>query len=154
MEKIAKIPCPWCQFQQAILRDGVFICPRCAYEKDVSGNHEIRVIGWTTGDDSGYMEISCKADGVYDAVVREIREKGYIFGAMDHSSGTLACTPVINNGCKVVCGQRVWAKLMAYAHEGEAGKEGYMAYFGFLENSVYPTPGVDKEQIIPFEIGD
>ena len=29
---------------------------------------------------------------------------------------------------------------------------GYMNYYGFLDNAVYPPAGVDREQIIPFEL--
>ena len=152
MERISENQCPWCGNRQAIVRDGVFICPRCSYEKDISGPHEVKVIGWTTGDDNGYQEIGCGSRQVYDAIVTEIREKGYLFGAMDHDGGAHPCNPVINNGFKVSCGQRFWAKLMACAHEGQEGKAGYMNYYGFLDNAVYPPAGVDREQIIPFEL--
>jgi hypothetical protein len=148
------VPCPWCKSKGATVKNGVYHCPRCGYEQDVSGDHEIKVIGWTTEKDSDYPEMDCKTSEIYDAVVKEVKECRYSFAWGEHQSAELPCTPVINNGYKISCGPRTWASIMAEAHsDGETSEEKYAEYyFTLIENPIYPKKSVNREEIIPFEI--
>ena len=146
--------CPWCKSRNGMIREGVFTCPRCFYTADVSGPYEIEVIGWTVGNDDDYPECDCKTTAIYQGIVKEIKEKGYSFGWLEHRSNNLPCTPVINNGYKVCCGPKTWGSIMAEAHATDGSKEALCAEyeFGFVDNPVYPSKGVNHELIIPFEI--
>ncbi len=147
----AQSQCPWCKSKECMIQNGIFICPRCHYECDIRGPFEIQVIGWTNSRDMDYPETNCKTAAIYDAIVKEVREKGYRFTWDDHQADAYPCTPVINNGFKVSCRPRTWGSVMAAAlEEGEFDEALYA--FGFIDNSVYPPKGVDYERLIPFEI--
>ena len=146
----AQSPCPWCKSKEGIIRDGIYTCPRCHYECDVSGPFEIQVIGWTNSRDTDYPETDCRTAAIYDALVKEVREKGYRFTWDDHQSEALACTPVINNGFKISCGPKTWGSVMAEAH-GDSESD-VLYTMGFIDNPVYPEKGVDYARIIQFEI--
>lgn len=155
-ERIADTQCPWCKFRNAIVKNGTFYCPRCSYEHDISGSFEIKVIGWTTDYDNDYLPFECKNSEIYNAIVKEIKEKGYRFGWSSHQSDKVPCTPVINNGYKICCGPRTWGAIMAEAHNPDDSNDAaYAEYaFGFVDNPIYPKKSVDHQMIIPFEIDD
>ncbi len=153
-ERRTDVPCPWCKSRNNVIKEGVYRCSRCGYEQDVSGDHEILVIGWTTENDGDYPEMDCKAPEVYDAIVKAVKAGGYSFTWGEHQSSELPCTPVINNGYKISCGPRTWASIMANAHGVGAEQEEKYAeyYFTLIENPIYPEKSVNREKIIPFEI--
>jgi hypothetical protein len=153
-ERRTDVPCPWCKSVNNLIKNGVYRCSRCGYEQDVSGEHEIKVIGWTTERDCDYPEMDCKAGGIYDAIVKAVKEGGYSFTWIEHQGRDIPCTPVINNGYKISCGPRTWASIMAEAHgDGETFEEKYAEYyFTLIENPIYPKKSVSREEIIPFEI--
>lgn len=153
-ERIADTQCPWCKSRNAIIKNGIYRCPRCSYECDVSVPPEIKVIGWTTARDNDYIDFDCKTPAIYRAIVNEIQEKGYSFDWGAHQSDNLPCTPVINNGYKIYCGPRTLGWIMAEAHGAESSDEAaYAEYaFGLVDNPVYPVKSVDYQLIIPFEI--
>lgn len=155
-ERIADTQCPWCKSRNAIIKNGIFYCPRCSYEHDISGSFEIKVIGWTTDYDNDYLPFECKNIEIYNAIVKEVKEKGYRFGWSAHQSDKVPCTPVINNGYKICCGPRTWGSIMANAHNTDDSDEAaYAEYaFGFVDNPIYPKKSVDHQMIIPFEIDD
>lgn len=146
--------CPWCKSRNGVIREGIFTCPRCSYAVDVSGHHEIEVIGWTFGNDNDYPECDCKTTTIYQAIVKEIKEKGYSFGWLEHRCDDLPCTPVINNGYKVCCGPKTWASIMAEAHTADLPWDALCAEyeFGCVNNPVLPPKGVNYDLIIPFGI--
>ena len=152
------VPCSWCKASNALVKNGTFSCQRCSYECDISTPPEICVIGWTTANDNSYPNYDYCTKEIYNALVKEIKEKGYSFGWGSHQSRNLPCTPVINNGYKICCGPRTWGWIMAEAN-GEDGEDenAYVAY-SFLDPSdkiaVYPKKQVDRRLIVPFEIED
>jgi len=152
VERIADTQCPWCKSRNAIIKNGIYCCSRCSYECDVSVPPEIKVIGWTTANDHEYLDYECTSfpSAVCDAIICEIREKGYDFEWAAHQSNELSCTPIINNGYKICCGARTWGWIM----EEALGKEGWdIVYAKFLIDSpVYPEKCVDYQRIVPFEI--
>ena len=153
----AKTLCPWCK-GQGVVKDGIFHCPRCSYECDISTPPKIRVIGWTTADDNSYLETHCSTIEIYHAIVDEIREKGYSFGWLSHQSKNSPCTPIINNGYKICCAPGTWGTIMADAHGADPKDERASAEYSFLDFSdhetVYPQKHVDYQSIIPFEIDE
>lgn len=153
-ERRTEVPCPWCKARENVIKDGIYHCSRCGYMQDVEGDHEIVVIGWTTECDGDYPEMDCKGPGIYNAIVKAVKEGGYSFTWGEHQSRDIPCTPVINNGYKISCGPRTWASIMAEAHgEGDETKEKYAEYyFSLIDNPVYPKRSVNREMIIPFEI--
>ena len=153
-ERIANTRCPWCKSKNASIKSGIFYCSRCSYQHDVSVRPEIKVIGWTTGKDEDYPYCECKTSAIYDAIVREVREKGYSFSWGEHQSDNMPCTPIINNGYKIYCGPRTWSDIMAVAHGDDDSYGSLYAkyFFGLVDDSVYPKKSVDYQQIIPFEI--
>ena len=150
----ANTQCPWCKSQSAIVKNEIFYCHRCSYEHDISGSFEIKVIGWTTNKDNDYLSFECRSSKIYNAIVKEIKDKGYCFEWSAHQSDKLPCTPVINNGYKICCGPRTWGTIMAEAHGADDSNEAaYAEYaFGFVDNPVYPKKSVLQNLIIPFEI--
>lgn len=154
VERIADAQCPWCKSRNAIIKNGMYRCPRCSYECDVSVPPEIKVIGWTTARDNDYIDFDCKTSAIYRAIVNEIKEKEYSFDWSAHQSDNLPCTPVINNGYKIYCGPRTWGWIMAEAHGADPSDEAAYAEYAFclVDNPVYPVKSVDYQLIIPFEI--
>ena len=151
----AGAPCPWCRYMEATVQNGIFTCPRCSYTKDVSGPHEVRVIGWTTENDRGFPEIGCVSSKIRRAIVKELREKGYVFAWLEHQSSAVPCTPVINNGYKISCGPRAWGAIMAEARGASPDDPtAYAEYtFGVFDEPVLPpSASVDAEQLVPFDI--
>ncbi len=150
----AETQCPWCSFREAIIQSGIFRCPRCSYETDVSEPPQIRVIGWTTADDRDYLEFECRTAAIYNAIVKEIREKGYRISWYAHQSELQPCTPVINNGYKIYCGPRTWGSIMAEALGASDSDPSAYAEYAFCteDDPIYPQRSVDRQQIIPFEI--
>ena len=65
----------------------------------------------------------------WEAVKREIREKGYRFSGMQHI-GHPKCVPVLDNGMTVDISARAWGRLMFEAwHPGVEDKMGYSHYY-------------------------
>ena len=150
----ANAQCPWCKSRTAIVKNETFYCLRCSYEHDISGTFEIKVIGWTTNYDNDYLPFECKNSEIYNAIVKEIKDKGYRFGWSSHQSDKVPCTPVINNGYKICCGPRTWGAIMAEAHNPDDSDEAAYAEFafGFVDNPVYPKKSVLQNLSIPCEI--
>ena len=146
--------CPWCHARYVKVRDGIFLCHRCSYKCDVSEPPPITVIGWTNAKDTDFIDHDCTSSEIYQAIVREIKEKGYSFGWGAHQSGELPCTPVINNGFKISCGPRTWGWIMAEAHGAdESDGSAYVEYsLCISEDPIYPQKHVDYEKIIPFDV--
>ena len=152
--KRSSCKCPWCTSSKAVIDNGIFKCNRCGYTKDVSKPPPIEVIGWTYSNDRDYLERDCDTEELYDAIVNEVREKGYLFSWLEHQSEVCACTPIINNGYKISCGPRTWGSIMAAARGADDNDiSAYAEYaFGFIEDPVYPERKIDNSRIIPFEI--
>ena len=119
-----------------------------------------KVIGWTDYSDEKYPSIDGSV-AANQAVITELREKGYRFGGDAHQEKR-GCCPVLNNGAKVCYSMRGWGAIMAEAlginTDKYADMEWYMdgwtrvgivGYEGIERKSVYPHPGVDKTRISP-----
>ena len=72
-----------------------------------------KVIGWTDYSDEKYPSIGGSV-AANQAVITELREKGYRFGGDAHQERR-GCCPVLNNGAKVCCSMRGWGAIMAEA---------------------------------------
>lgn len=116
----------------------------------------LKVIGWTRYDDSKYPT-SESSVAVDDAIITELREKGYKFGGDSHQNEDCCC-PVLNNGKKALFSMRGWGKLMAQALEIDSYMEWYMDGWlhkeignddGTFPECVYPRQGVDEALISP-----
>ena len=153
-EREAHNVCPWCKSSDTVIKNGNFFCPRCLYQVDITTPPEIKVIGWTTGKDTDYFCIGCLNDDIYNAIVKEIKERGYSFSWSAHQSDSLPCMPIINNGNKICCGPMTWGAIMADAHAvGASYAAVYAEYaFGFVENPVYPKKHIDYHLLVPFKI--
>ena len=146
--------CPWCKSRECLIKDEIFSCPRCGYEVNIGGPHEIQVIGWTTNKDIDLLCCDCKTSAIYAAIVKAIKKKGYSFSWLEHRSEILPCVPVINNGYCIYCGPRTWAAIMVEAHGvKDSCSEAYAEYaFGPVAHPIYPRKSVNYDLIIPFEI--
>ncbi len=89
---------------------------------------EYKVIGWSTYDDSDFRDLP--HDGytpeVFDAVLENVKENGYLFCGEDQQE-RYNCCPVLNNYRKACYSRRGFAHIMAVAH-GEMGDYDYARY--------------------------
>ena len=119
-----------------------------------------KVIGWTDYSDEKYTSIDGSV-AANQAVITELREKGYRFGGDAHQERR-GCCPVLNNGAKVCYSMRGWGAIMAEALGINTDKYAYMEWYmdgwtrvgivgyeGIERKSVYPHPGVDETRISP-----
>lgn len=119
-----------------------------------------KVIGWTDYSDEKYPSIDGSV-AANQAVITELREKGYRFGGDAHQERR-GCCPVLNNGAKVCYSMRGWGAIMAEALGINTDKYAYMEWYmdgwtrvgiigceGIERKSAYPYPGVDETRISP-----
>lgn len=119
-----------------------------------------KVIGWTDYSDEKYPSFDGSV-AANQAVITELREKGYRFGGDAHQERR-GCCPVLNNGAKVCYSMRGWGAIMAEALGINTDKYAYMEWYmdgwtrvgiigyeGIERKSVYPHPGVDETRISP-----
>lgn len=109
------------------------------------------VIGWTYCGTQAFPEHKDITACVDDAIIREIRRHGYLFGGDVHED----FCPVLNDGTYVSYSWRGWGKIMALAY-GNEDELGYM--FAYMDNLIepdkrkYPKYGeVDYSRIVPRE---
>ena len=127
----AQTQCPWCKSRESIIKDGEFICSRCSYRININAKFDIKVIGWTNSSDTEFLDFDCKLPEVYYAIVKEIKEKGYYFDWGAHQSNQIPCTPIINNGYKILCSPKTWGSIMAEAHSKNEFNEAIYAEVAF-----------------------
>lgn len=97
-----------------------------------------KVIGWTHFDNPLIEEVEYNV-ATYNAIVDDIREKGYSFTGCEHQNAPMG-TPVLNDGKKRTFSDRVWGAIMAEAH----GTNDYVEY-------AFPHLFDDFEEIMPPE---
>ncbi len=109
------------------------------------------VIGWTYDSDTKYPEHRTITASVDRAIIKEIREHGYLFGGDAHEN----YCPVLNDGTLVSYSWRGWGRIMALAYE-EEGEYAYM--MGYMDSMIkeearkYPSDGlVEDIRIVPKE---
>jgi len=83
-----------------------------------------RVVGWTYFDNTEIEGASC-SEAAYQAIIKEIQDKGYEFTGHDHQNQD-CCAPVLNDGKVRRFSEREWGGLMALAH-------GIYTYKGYLD---------------------
>ena len=123
-----------------------------------------KVIGWTDYSDEKYPPAH-ESVAANQAIITELREKGYRFGGDAHQDRR-GCCPVLNNGTRVCFSMRRWGAIMAEALGTNTDKYAYMDWYmdcwrregfvgcdGIERKSVYPRPGVDKTRISPVLCG-
>jgi len=108
-----------------------------------------KVIGWIDADIENYPYHKGITPPVRAAIVKDIREHGYLFGGDAHETRL----PLLNDGTCVSYSWRGWGGVMAEAH-GEKGELSYMfAYMDMLidpKKIKYPSTGdIDESQIVP-----
>ncbi len=115
---------------------------------------KFEVIGWTHYEDDTYP-IHRGDYGAVDLAVEEaVRAGGYRFGGDTHQGGE-TCTPVLNDGTRVLYSFREWGYVMAealslYTDNGLNYMEWYMDIEKTLIEGVelvLPPAGVDRSRI-------
>lgn len=110
-------------------------------------NKKLTVVGWVDYDNSYFPEAPTHTQEMFDAVVEEVKEHGYLFGGDSHQDRSNCC-PVLSNGCKMCFSWRGWGAVIGAAYrKGKAHKYEYMdGYMDMLikpEALCYPPEGVD-----------
>ncbi len=103
---------------------------------------EYKVTEWTSWSDAeslpgsrpGAIPFSC----AFDAVVREMKEKGYLFSGNYHQNGKTG-VPVINGRFPFMVSMRVWGEVMVKV-TGDPSLGAYVKW-------VYSAPG--GEEVLP-----
>ena len=116
-----------------------------------------RVTGWTYFEDEQYVCLSdsyhseadpnaLDMDAVRNAIVREMKEKGYKFTGIYHQYGDYG-TPIINNKYIVRYSQRSWGDIMADVLDvPDEDGFAYMEWAWMLpEGEQYVIPSEDRE---------
>ena len=106
----------------------------------------MKVTSWTNWEDNRYSGIDDLSQEEYDkatdAVIKEIKEKGYKFSGSDHQNMDNCC-PVIDDKYIFGVSMRSWGAIMQKAYDlpNEDGL-GYVLWSWGVpneEHSVYPT---------------
>ncbi len=101
-----------------------------------------RVIGWTYYDDPEFEDESC-SESALQAIIEEIKVKGYLFTGYDHQE-RYDCAPILNDGKRRCFSQRSFGGVMARAH-GDFSRMGYSIYaFDW-----YTGDGRDDDRVFP-----
>lgn len=105
---------------------------------------KLKVIGWTCYDDPDVERGYCGWAAI-NAIMDEIREKGYIFTGCHHQEYP-RCAPVLNDGKKRLMTQRGWGRLMADVYECK-GVFDYsrFAFSAFDDDEEYTFPPLSEE---------
>lgn len=110
------------------------------------------VIGWTSCRTDKYKAHENITASVDNAVIAEIRKRGYCFGGDIQDD----YCPVLNDGTYVLYSSRGWGGVMAKAH-GVKDDNGY-AYMGYYMNEFikseckkYPTDYPAPDKVVPKE---
>ena len=102
-----------------------------------------RVVGWTYYDDL-LVESKYCSESALQAIIEEIKQKGYEFTGYDHQN-TDACVPVLNDGKKRLFSQREFGGIMAKAH-GDYSRMGYSYYaFNWHDPKALKLPEFEDE---------
>ena len=106
----------------------------------------MKVIKWTAWDDKHNDDLSSKEEiEKYSvAVIKELRDKGYHFGAGYHQNGEHG-VPVLDNGIYFQVSQRLWGEIMAKAfpEEFDNPEDPYnyvVWYLGAVEKDKFSYP--------------
>lgn len=109
------------------------------------------VIGWTHCGSQTYPPHGDITACVDEAIIKEIRKYGYLFGGDRHED----YCPVLNDGTYVSYSWRGWGRIMALAYNVE-GECAYMC--GYMDSMIkpaarkYPPNGLpDDSRIVPKE---
>ena len=114
----------------------------------------MKVTDWTDWDNEKYEELPNKmSKEAFDAVVDEVREKGYKFSGYTHQQNRLGC-PILDNKYRYNVSCRMWGDIMAHAYGLYKDEEDDMAYvywawtpncIGKNENGEY----IFEDEILP-----
>lgn len=110
----------------------------------------MKVIGWTDWDDPKYEgkeQPNLYSNEVCDAIITELRSKGYKFTGDYHQNGDYG-VPILDDGTVCHYRQRSWGGIMAYAYPEtipEEAKEDGVCYVTWAwqpspEPMVIPEP--------------
>ena len=105
---------------------------------------ELKIVGWTSYD-SEYPNLDFSTGVIQNTqvvmiIVKEIIEKGYVFGGDSHQNDSHG-VPLFSNGCVLRCSMRAWGFIMAMARQdsNEQGIANYMNYYMQVEDEVLPS---------------
>ena len=111
---------------------------------------EFKIVGFTSYD-SAYLTAQILEEEfphVFDLVVEEIKKNGYCFSGEDHQNHERT-VPIFANGTVLRCSMRLWAQMMAEAHNGD--KNSYMDFYMDVPGeSIYPE---EETKVKPAETG-
>ena len=100
-----------------------------------------RVVGWTEYDNPNVPMESC-SPAAMQAILRDIRENGYLFTGWDHQESP-RCVPVLNDGKMRRFSQRGFGSVMAFAH-GNYTRMGYALYAFYSPHAPYTKKNKQK----------
>lgn len=110
------------------------------------------VIGWASCYEDRYPFHDPITASVDAAIIKDIREHGYLFGGDRHED----YCPVLNDGTKASYSWRGWGRIIALAY-GEEGEYSYMC--GYMDSMIKPKarkyPDMrfpNDERIVPKEM--
>ncbi len=140
-------------------------CPHRFSCKEYFSIMKFEVIGWTNGDDERFPDHEMEFESVDRAVIKALREGGYMFDGMEHQYGASG-TPVLNDGTKAGYGMRAWSWTMCDALETDDQTQeasDFLKWYldeeemiGPLEGKapthIMPPLGVDTSRIVPREM--
>ena len=102
-----------------------------------------KVIGWTEYENEEIEAMDYRISAS-EAVIDDIREHGYLFSGMHHQDCS-RCAPVLNNGKKLLFGQRGFGGIMAKAH----GKDSRMSYAEYAFTWHFTKDEKDSPYVLP-----
>lgn len=101
-----------------------------------------RVIGWDWYDEDRFLPVKdgVITEEVWDAVLRDVKEHGYLFTGEDQQEEPYCC-PVMNDYRIARFSRRGFARIMALAH----GETGEYDYAGYMEREFI----AEKDKVLP-----
>ncbi len=104
---------------------------------------KLKVVGWTYYDNTDVDEGE-NGWAATNAVIDEIKKKGYLFSGYDHQEG-FDCAPILNDGKMRRFSQRGFGGIMAEAH-GYTGRMDYALFSFGIKSSAMVTPDDFKSE--------
>lgn len=113
----------------------------------------LTVVGWTEYDGDEFPDCEDLDDEIYEAVAKDVRENGYLFGGDSHQD-RYGCCPVLSNGKKACFSWRGWGLVIAIAYDKRCNDGSYDYMVGYMDMMInpkklkYPESEVDYSKIV------
>jgi len=88
----------------------------------------VKVTGWTAWDNKKYKDVPNKYfKRAFDAVVKEIKEKGYKFSGTEHQEAPNGM-PIIDDRYAFRCSCRMWGEIMSESYNLKESEDDTYSY--------------------------